>query len=142
VGDMHQAVQVPHPMRLGEWQGPMPLAMRLDRMQRLAIMMALLAPQVYVSQVPGDRAPMMTSKEVCPVFEFSLEMIAWSGNAMMGKNKGSNGKTSIIHYRTLSFFAIRFKKKRKFAFFRDFKYKILSFNINQFASLPSFDFLQ
>jgi hypothetical protein len=36
----------------------------------------------------------------------------------------SNGKTSLVHYRTLSFFAFRFKKKRKFAFFRGFKYKI------------------
>jgi hypothetical protein len=57
----------------------------------------------------------------------------------------SNGKTSTVHYRTLWFFAIRFKKKTKVCFFRDFKYKItiepvrfasilLSFNINQFAS--------
>jgi hypothetical protein len=29
----------------------------------------------------------------------------------------SNGKTSLVQYRTLSFFAFRFKKKRKFAFF-------------------------
>ncbi len=28
----------------------------------------------------------------------------------------SNGKTSIVYYRTRSFFAFRFKKKRKFAF--------------------------
>ncbi len=28
----------------------------------------------------------------------------------------SNGKTSIVYYRTLSFFAFRFKKKRKFPF--------------------------
>ncbi len=59
----------------------------------------------------------------------------------------SNGKTSLVHYRTLSFFAFRFKKKRKFAFFHGFKYKItiepvcfasiglLSFKIDQFASL-------
>ncbi len=58
----------------------------------------------------------------------------------------SNGKTSIVYYRTLSFFAFRFKKKRKFAFFRFFKYKITVepvrfasiskfFNINMFASL-------
>jgi hypothetical protein len=38
----------------------------------------------------------------------------------------SNGKTSLVHYRTLSFFAFRLKKKRKFAFFRDLKYKITS----------------
>jgi hypothetical protein len=65
----------------------------------------------------------------------------------------SNGKTSLVHYRTLSFFAFRLKKKRKFAFFRDFKNKItiepvpfasilLSFKINQFASLRLLDFLQ
>ena len=59
--------------------------------------------------------------------------------------QASNGKTSLVHYRTLSFFVFRFKKKRKFAFFRDFKNKItiepvrfasilLSFKINQFAS--------
>jgi hypothetical protein len=57
----------------------------------------------------------------------------------------SNGKTSLVQYRTLSFFAFRFKKKRKFAFFHGFKYKItfqpvrfasilLSFKIDQFAS--------
>jgi hypothetical protein len=58
----------------------------------------------------------------------------------------SNGKTSLVHYRTLSFFAFCLKKKRKFTFFRDFMNKIniepvpfasilLSFKINQFASL-------
>ncbi len=29
----------------------------------------------------------------------------------------SNGKTSLVHYRTLSFFAFRFKKKTKARFF-------------------------
>ena len=29
----------------------------------------------------------------------------------------SNGKTSIVHYRTLSFFAFRFKKKTNVRFF-------------------------
>ena len=59
----------------------------------------------------------------------------------------SNGKTSIVRYRTLSFFAFRLKKKECSLFFRDFKYKISiepvrftsilkSFKINQlFASL-------
>ncbi len=58
----------------------------------------------------------------------------------------SNGKTSIVYYQTLSFFALRLKKKRKFAFFRFFKYKITIkpvrfasifkfFNIKMFASL-------
>ncbi len=37
----------------------------------------------------------------------------------------SNGKTSIVYYRTLSFFAFRNLKKRKFAFFRVFKFKII-----------------
>jgi hypothetical protein len=46
----------------------------------------------------------------------------------------SNGKTSLVHYRTLSFFAFRFKKKRKFAFFPDFKYKI-SIEPVRFASI-------
>ncbi len=36
----------------------------------------------------------------------------------------SNGKTLIVCYRTLSFFALRLKKKLKFVFFRFFKYKI------------------
>ncbi len=36
----------------------------------------------------------------------------------------SNGKTSIVCYWTLSFFAFRFLKKRMFTFFRDFKCKI------------------
>jgi hypothetical protein len=69
------------------------------------------------------------------------------GTAIHLVSRTSNGKTSIVHYRTLSFFAIRLKKKTKVCFFRDFKYKItikpvrfasilLSFNINQFASLP------
>jgi hypothetical protein len=40
------------------------------------------------------------------------------------KPRTSNGKTSIVRYRTLSFFAFRFFKKRMFAFFRDFKCKI------------------
>ncbi len=46
----------------------------------------------------------------------------------------SNGKTSIVRYRTLSFFAFRLKKKRMFAFFRDFKYKI-SIEPVRFASI-------
>jgi hypothetical protein len=56
------------------------------------------------------------------------------------------GKTSIVYYRTLSFFTLRLKKKRKFAFFLFLKYKITIepvcftsifkfFNINMFASL-------
>jgi hypothetical protein len=55
-----------------------------------------------------------------------------------------NGKTSIVYYRTLSFFALRLKKKRKFAFFHFFKNKITIepvrfasilkfFNVNMFA---------
>ncbi len=46
----------------------------------------------------------------------------------------SNGKTSLVQYRTLSFFAFRFLKKRKFAFFHDFKYKITSEPV-RFASI-------
>jgi hypothetical protein len=57
----------------------------------------------------------------------------------------SNGKTSLVQYRTLSFFAFRFKKNES-SFFYGFKYKItfepvrfasilLSFKIDQFASL-------
>jgi hypothetical protein len=46
----------------------------------------------------------------------------------------SNGKTSIVRYRTLSFFAFRFFKKRMFAFFRDFKCKI-SIEPVRFASI-------
>jgi hypothetical protein len=46
----------------------------------------------------------------------------------------SNGKTSIVRYRTLSFFAFRFLKKRMFAFFRDFKCKI-SIEPVRFASI-------
>ncbi len=46
----------------------------------------------------------------------------------------SNGKTSLVHYRTLSFFAFRFKKKRKFAFFPHFKCKI-SIEPVRFASI-------
>ncbi len=59
----------------------------------------------------------------------------------------SNGKTSLVHYRTHSFFAFRLKKKWKFAFFLISSTKSLSnlfaslrywqsFKINQFASLP------
>jgi hypothetical protein len=39
----------------------------------------------------------------------------------ISNRRTSNGKTSIVHYRTLSFFAFRFKKKRKFAFFLSFQ---------------------
>ncbi len=46
----------------------------------------------------------------------------------------SNGKTSLVHYRTLSFFAFRFLKKRKFAFFPHFKHKI-SIEPVRFASI-------
>ncbi len=53
---------------------------------------------------------------------FPLMSIA--GEVPSGIKATSNGKTSLVHYRTLSFFAFRLKKKRKFAFFRDFKYKI------------------
>ncbi len=37
--------------------------------------------------------------------------------AEAGVVETSNGKTSLVHYGTLSFFAFRFLKKRKFAFF-------------------------
>jgi hypothetical protein len=56
---------------------------------------------------------------------------------IMPSEKGlctSNGKTSIVRYRTLSFFAFRFLKKRMFAFFRDFKCKI-SIQPVRFASI-------
>ena len=57
-----------------------------------------------------------------------------------------NGKTLIVHYRTLSFFAFWFKKETKIRFFCLFKHKITiesvrfasilySFKKNQFASL-------
>ncbi len=60
--------------------------------------------------------------------------------------ESSNGKTLIVYKRTLSFFAFRNLKKRKFAFFHDFKFKIIiepvrlasilsGFKIKQFASL-------
>ncbi len=68
----------------------------------------------------------------------------------------SNGKTSIVCYRTLSFFSLRLKKKRKFVFFVFLNTKSLSnlftslwysnssifkfFNINMFASLRKFFF--
>jgi hypothetical protein len=45
----------------------------------------------------------------------------------------SNGKTSLVHYRTLSFFAFRLKKTIV-RFFRDFKYKITSQPV-RFASI-------
>jgi hypothetical protein len=60
--------------------------------------------------------------------------------------ESSTRKTSIVQYRTLSFFAFRLKKKTKIRFFCLFKHKITfepvrfdsilyTFQINQFASL-------
>jgi hypothetical protein len=76
----------------------------------------------------------------------SLRIFEKIRNGPNGIIRGSNGKTLIVHYRTLSFFAFRFFRKRKFAFFRDFKYKIpiepvrfaskiIIFLANVFASL-------
>ncbi len=92
----------------------------------------------------GGRSLVSNFRETSPAKLFPRHL--YSIVHMHNVDMYSNGKTSLVHYRTLSFFTFRFLKKRKFAFFRHFKYKITSkpvrfasilwsFEINQFASL-------